>query len=172
MVLLLAAIEFAFAFNASLSLGYASRDATLVAAVSGNTPGSDCLVLEKVEADVSAPADPSHITTVAIYWADQSGALKGGAKNIYTRGGSMSCEARDGTTYTLPYSATTTLYPESARCMIQSGCGNGHTTVDTVGVTVSYTHPFHTPLANFLHWGGNGSWQLERTNAMRMEPLL
>ena len=120
MVLLLAAIEFGFAFNASLSLGYATRDASLVAAVSGNSPGGDCLVLEKVEEDVSAPADRSRITTVEIYWSDANGALVSGARNVYTRGGSMSCEARDGSTYSLPYRLTTAAYPESDRCMGRS----------------------------------------------------
>jgi hypothetical protein len=159
MVLLLAAIEFGFAFNASLSLGYATRDASLVAAVSGNAPGGDCLVLDKVEQDVSAPADRSRITTVEIYWSDANG-------------GSMSCEARDGSTYTLPYKLTTAAYPEIDRCMILSGCGNGHATVDTVGVKVAYIHPWRTPLGGLLNWGNSKSWQFERANAMRMEPLL
>ncbi len=172
MVLLLAAIEFGFAFNASLSLGYATRDASLVAAVSGNSPGGDCLVLEKVEEDVSAPADRSRITTVEIYWSDANGALVSGARNVYTRGGSMSCEARDGSTYSLPYRLTTAAYPESDRCMILSGCGNGHATVDTVGVKVAYVHPWRTPLGGLLNWGNSRSWQFERANAMRMEPLL
>jgi Flp pilus assembly protein TadG len=172
MVLLLGAIEFGFAFNASLSLGFASRDATLVAAESGNAPGGDCLILGKVEEDVAAPADRRNITTVEIYWSDQSGTLKGNARNVYTRGGSMSCTARDGSTYTLPYAETASGYAEIDRCMIIAGCGNGHSTVDTIGVKVAYLHPWHTPLAGLLGWGGTASWSLERANAMRMEPIL
>jgi TadE-like protein len=172
LVLLLGAIEFAFAFNASLSLGYASRDATLIAAESGNAPGGDCLVLQKVEEDIGAPADRSHIQTVEVYWSDQAGNLRNGIENVYRRSGSMSCTARNGSTFTLPYTATTASYPESARCTILAGCGNGHTSVDTIGVRVTYAHPWHTPLAGLLGWGGTAAWQLDRSNAMRMEPIL
>jgi Flp pilus assembly protein TadG len=171
-VLLLGIVEFAFAFHASLTLAYASRDAALVAAESGNAPGSDCLILQKVEEDVSSPADRTRITSVEVYWADQNGVKKTGSANIYRRTGSMPCTLIDGSTVTLPYTASSTGYAETSRCNIQAGCGNGHTGVDTIGVKVAYDYPYHTPLSSFLRWSGSTGWLLERSNAMRMEPVL
>jgi hypothetical protein len=171
-VLVLALVEFAFAFHASLSLAYASRDATLIAAESGNAPGGDCLILQKVEENVSSPADRTRITSVQVFWSDQAGQMKGAAANTYTRTGSMDCELLDGSSVKLPYTATTTNYPEASRCNIQAGCGNGHTGLDHIGVAVSYDYPWHTPLAGFLQWTGRSGWSFERTNAMRMEPIL
>jgi TadE-like protein len=171
-VLLLALIEFAFAFHASLTLAYASRDATLIAAESGNAPGGDCLILQKIEENVGAPADRSRITSVEIFWSDQAGLQKGAAVNAYGRTGSMDCELVDGSTVKLPYSALSTNYPELTRCNIQAGCGNGHTGLDHIGVSVSYDYPWHTPLSGLLQWTGRTGWSFERTNAMRMEPIL
>jgi Flp pilus assembly protein TadG len=171
-VLLLAVIEFAFAFHASLSLAYASRDATLIAAESGNAPGGDCLILQKIEENVAAPADRSRISTVEIFWSDKAGNKVGGAANVYGRTGSMDCKLVDGSTVKLPYTATSTTYPETSRCNIQAGCGNGHAGLDTIGVSVKYDYPWHTPLSGFLNWTGRSGWSFERSNAMRMEPVL
>jgi Flp pilus assembly protein TadG len=172
LTLLLGLIEFAFAFHAALSLGYASRDAALLAAESGNAPGGDCLILQKIEQDITAPADSARISTVDIYWSDRNGNAKAGAVNLYTRGGSLSCNAADGSTYTLPYTATSLGYAESTRCPILSGCGGAHSGIDTIGVKITYSYSWHTPLSSILKWGGSTTLQIDRANAMRMEPIL
>ena len=165
-------LEFAFVFNASLSIGHATRDAALVAAEAGNNSGADCVILAQVEKDVSAPADASRITQVVIYRSDQNGALYGGQQNVYTRGGSFSCTLSDGTALTVPYSvAGSPAYLPATRCNVQAGCGSGHPSVDTIGVRVNYQHTWLTPLANLVGLGGTGT-TLTQSNAMRMEPVL
>ena len=91
-------LEFAFMFNALLSIGHATRDAALVAAEVGNSVDADCVILDQVERDVTAPADRTRITQVTIYRSDQNGAVIGGQQNVYTRGGSTVCTMTDGTT--------------------------------------------------------------------------
>ena len=55
------------------------------------------------------------------------------------------------------------------------GCGSPHTpSVDTVAVRVTYRYGFHTPLGNLLGPLGSsgGFWIFDKSNAMRMEPVL
>ena len=176
--MLMGLLEFAFVFNALLSLGHATRDAALVAAEAGNASAADCVILQQIENDVTAPADHSRITEVAIYRSDQNGAVYAGQQNVYTRTGSTSCLMPDGSTLTVPYSAPPAdlNYPAADRCNILAGdvpggCKSGHSTVDTIGVKVTYRHTWVTPLANLVSLGGTGT-TLVQSNAMRMEPVL
>lgn len=165
-------IEFAFVFNALLSIGHATRDAALIAAEAGNNSGADCAILARVEKDVSAPANPARISQVVIYRADQNGAVLGGQQNVYTRTGSTTCTLSDGTTLTVPYTMSGTgTYPSSSRCNVQVGCPDATHPIETIGVKVVYQHAWVTPLANLVALGGSGT-TLTQSNAMRMEPVL
>ena len=175
MVLLVAVIEYGFLMNANLASSYASRDASLVAAEAGNNTGADCAILKKIEDDINGPSDPRNITTVQIYWADPvTGAIKGSNVNTYTRSTSttISCTV-GGVSFTLPYSKTTSGYPEANRCNVinGSGCASGHSGLDTIGVQITYTYTWHTPLKSLLGFTGSG-WTLVKSNAMEMEPVL
>jgi hypothetical protein len=164
-------IEFSLAFNANLNLGYASKNAALLAAEAGNAGGADCVILDGIEGDVGVPASPSRIGTVSIYWANPDGSVKGTNSNVYTRGGSTSCTYPDGTTVTVPYTSTSIGYPYASRCTTLKGCGATHPGLDTVGVSISYTHPWVTPLAKLI--GGSGaSFAFVSASTMRMEPVL
>jgi Flp pilus assembly protein TadG len=170
--MLMGFLEFAFVFNALLSVGHATRDAALTAAEAGNNSGADCVILAQVEKDVTAPAAASRITQVVIYRSDQNGAVYGGQQNVYARTGSTSCAMSDGTTLTVPYSVSgSPTYLPATRCNVQAGCGSGHPSVDTIGVMVAYQHTWVTPLANLVALGGTGT-TLTQSNAMRMEPVL
>ncbi len=46
-----------------------------------------------------------------------------------------------------------------------------HDSVDTIGVSITYSHSWVTPLANLISLGGSG-FQFTHSNAMRMEPSL
>ncbi len=88
------------------------------------------------------------------------------------RGGSTSCTLQDGSIVTVPYVLSGAAgYPEAARCAVIAGCGNGHTTVDLVGVTVNYRHGWITPLPQIVALP-IGGFDIARSNAMRMEPIL
>ena len=58
-VLLMGLIEFGLVFNALLSINFASRDASLIAAEAGNAVCSDCVILKKVEDSIGSPASTS-----------------------------------------------------------------------------------------------------------------
>ena len=183
LVLVISLIEFGFLLNANLSISYATRDAALIAAEAGDNSGADCLILKKIEDDITSPADDAAIQGVQIYWSDQNGNVLGGAINAYTRTGSTTCKI-NGTNLTVPYSASgPLLYPATDRCniILGTGCAGGHTGLDTIGVKLTYQYGWHTPLRCLVGLLGNGGggcwsntagWTLVSSNAMRMEPVL
>ena len=131
MVVLISIVEFAFTFNAVLASQYASRDAALVAAEAGNGAGSDCVILQTVDTDMGAPANPADIVSVEVYRTTASGEQVGLA-TIYGRTGSSSCIRPDGTTVTVPYTRSQDGYPEASRCNVLAGCDDRE--LDHVGV--------------------------------------
>jgi hypothetical protein len=177
LVLFTAVIEFGFLFNATLATSFGTRDASLIAAEAGDVSGGDCVILQKVEQDMGAPADPGSIQEVDIYWANSTtGVPIGGAVNVYARSGSMTCNVQ-GVSVTVPYSLSGTAgYIADDRCNILAGCGadsvgRNHPGVDTIGISVNYRYLWHTPLSSLLGWTGGGL-NFTRSNAMRMEPVL
>lgn len=166
LALLIGVIEFAFIFNAILATNYASRDAALLAAEGGSDLGADCSVLRAVESDLGAPADRAQIRQVEIFEATAAGDQVGSA-TVYERTGSMGCTLPDGTAVTLPYTRSANGYPMANRCNVLAGCGGG-STLDHVGVRVTYRHtwrtPFGTTMGPFL--------DVVKANSMRMEPVL
>ena len=177
LVLLAAIIEFGFLFNATLASSLGTRDASLVAAEAGDLAGGDCVILQKIENDMGAPADRGSIQFVQIYWANATtGVAITGAVNTFTRTGSMNCDVQ-GVSITVPYSLSGAEgYQAADRCNLLAGCvtdsaGRNHPGVDTIGVSVAYDYTWHTPLKSLLGWTGNGV-NFIRSNAMRMEPIL
>lgn len=169
LMIMLGIIEFGFAFNAVLAINYASRNAALIAAEGGDAEGTDCLVLRAVESDVASPADREQIGRVEVYLSDRNGDRIGSA-TIYERGGSTTCEFAGGTTVTVPYQLIQDGYPVTDRCNSLAGCANGRT-LDLVGVRITYTHAWLTPLREFV--GGHpGGFSFDRSNATRMEPVV
>jgi Flp pilus assembly protein TadG len=171
-VLLMGMIEFGLVFNALLSINFASRDGSLIAAEAGSAVGSDCVILDKVERAIGAPSSTSRITEVRIYKADKNGNQVGSAVNVYDRSGTMTCTMAGGAPpMTVPYTLTGSAgYPDVNRCNIQGGCG-GSGGVDTIGVKITYAYTPFTPLGSFIGIGST-SYTLVESNAMRMEPVL
>lgn len=171
LIVALGLVEFAFVFNAVLATNFASRTAALLAAEAGDGVGSDCVILQSVEREMGAPVDKNRILQVDIYWADANGAQIANNVTTYTRGGTKTCNYPDGTSITVPYTNTIDNYPEASRCNVLAGCGGGHNGVDTIGVRITYSHQWKTPLNNFLS-NGSGGYVFSRSNSMRMEPVL
>jgi Flp pilus assembly protein TadG len=173
---LLGVVEFAFAFNAVLSVNYASRNAALVAAEAGNALGADCVILLQVEQDITAPSSTNRVRRVDIYRTNRAGTVQGTATTYVRNGGTpTNCTNTDGTPYTLPYTRTANGYPEAGRCNVQAGCPAysplpARSQVDVVGVKIEYDHAWVTPLHSFLGQGPN--FAVDRSNAMRMEAVL
>jgi Flp pilus assembly protein TadG len=169
MLLVMGTIEFALGFNAVLSVNYATRDAAQTASTGGSMLGMDCEILRTIENRIEAPADRSRVQQVQVFRSDRHGAVIGGAVTTYVRSGTMTCTA-DGVAYQLPYTRSANGYPETSRCNVLAGCGTTPT-IDHLGVRVSYTHRFVTPAGGFLP-GTGGGMSVERTHAMRLEPVL
>ena len=161
-------IEFALVWNSRNTVLFASRDGSMLAAEAGNLTGSDCVVLQRIESDVVSPSTSLRIQEVTIYWSDRNGDQIGSNQNVYTRTGSTSCSYPDGSTITVPYTLSTAGYLESARCSVLAGCGGSHTTVDTIGVRVTYQHFWMT---SFVRFAGN-SVTFTEASITRAEPQL
>ena len=88
------------------------------------------------------------------------------------------CTLVDGTTISVPYTATMTGYPVSQRCNVLKGCPTltpARSTVDTIGIQVSYAYHWRTPLSAIMQLvdGGSASgttFAFDRRSAFRMEP--
>ena len=169
MILLFGVIEFAFTMNAYLSIDFATRNAALTAAEAGSAGSADCSILRTVERSVTSPASASRISEVRVFKADSNGNALGPV-NVYDRGGTMSCPLDDGTPSALPYRQVSYGYPPSDRCDELTGC-KVQTSVDTIGIEVTYTYGWVTPLHSLLPMAGPG-YTMVKANAMRMEPVL
>jgi len=175
MLLVTGIIEFALAFNSSLGINRASQNAALVAAEAGILPGSDCMILTRIEQDINAPIDRNEITGVQIQRTNPSGTTIYGA-NTYVRGGVTNCILADGTPIDVPYTATGTGYPVTQRCSVLSGCPTmtpARTTVDTIGVQIHLRYRLRTPLSAVMGMfggGTEGTMDFTMRNAFRMEP--
>ena len=174
MFLFLAIIEFGLVFNALLSINFATRDASLIAAEAGNSAQADCVILKKVQDSIGAPASAARVTEIRIYKANKNG-TSSGAENVYVPGGPMACKDLQGAAFTVPYSKSGTLgYPATDRCNILAGCAPavpGSTEVDTIGVRVSYDYEWATPIGNLLNFAF-AKYDMVSSNIMRMEPVL
>jgi hypothetical protein len=165
-VLFFGMIEFGFYFNAQLSLNFATRDASLLAAEAGSKDSNaDCVILRKVDEDLSAPTSETRILRIHIFQADLTGASTG-LEQLYTRGGSTACPGGG----TVPYTLSTNTFPFTTRCAQLEGCGASTSEpLDTVGVRVDYQYAWVTPMAYLI--GGSGTGQvMTGSNSMRMEP--
>src|SRR6202171_3272598 len=126
MMLIVGLVEFALAFNSRDSVFFAARDASMLAAEGGRIAGTDCVVLDRVERDIVSPARPVRVQSVKIFWSDKNGVEQSGTENLYTRTGSTTCNYGNGTSLTVPYTLSTSLYPEGSRCDVLAGCGGSH----------------------------------------------
>src|SRR5256886_4466357 len=167
LLLIVGVVEFSFVWNSRNTVLFASRDGSMLAAEGGSLPGTDCLVLDRIEHDVVSPARAIRIQQVQIYWADKNGGQIGSFRNVYDRSGSTTCDL-GGTPITVPYTLTTAGYLEANRCDVLAGCGGSHTSLDTVGVQITYEHRWVT---SFVRLAGSGVTFAE-TTATRVEPQL
>jgi hypothetical protein len=158
-------IEFGFAFGVKLRVEFASRDAVAVASQSAAAPESaDEAIIAMVFHDAAAPADLQRIESVQIFWATSSGAPKDGAIEEYKLGGSLYRKYGGWT-------RTRDSYPGSARCAFigGNGCLTGHTSPDSIGVTIVYKHNWITGFASLFPVGEGLTYS--ETALTTMEPI-
>jgi Flp pilus assembly protein TadG len=170
---LFALIEFGVAFNAVLTINRASQAGALIAGQVGNNSLADCVILNKIESELSAPLNKNNVQQVKIFRASSTGSTIL-ASSTYARSGSTNCG-----TFSVPYSATGSGYPYSQRCNILAGCPTltpARTTVDKIGVQITYRYDGVTPLGSILGLlpgsHTSGTWTFTKQNESRMEPVL
>jgi len=170
-------VEFSFLFSSFISVGFASHDAVQLASTYGNTSNADTLILQRITNDINAPANPARIVSVDIFQVDTTTADAspvGGRETIYNYGGSHPFTLPDGvTTINLPFSQIQDGYNEPNRCNVNGGigCTLSKTTVDTIGVKITYQYAWMTPFPALIGGSGNGPL-LTQINIMRLEPVL
>jgi len=176
LLVFVAIAEFSFLFTAYSSIGYASHDAVQLAAELGNATGADAAILQRVDQDVQAPADPTKIVSVDIYWVNTAfsdARPVSGAENIWNYdGGSHSYQLPDGSFILLPFVPGATGYPIANRCNVNQGigCATSHATVDTIAVKITYQYVWITPFPGMIGGSTTGP-RLTSTNIMRLEPV-
>lgn len=167
MLLILGAIEFSYLLNSRNTVTSATRQAAMRAAEGGSRLGTDCVVLDALEAGIISPAKSILVQQVLVYWSDANGNQMGDNASTYMRSGSMTCDYGDGTSLTVPYSLASELYPPDERCDVLAGCGGSHTKLDTVAVQVTYQHSW---LTSFARITGDGGLIFSTNVAARIEP--
>jgi len=168
LLIIVVIVEFSFVWNSRNTVAFASRDGSMFAAEGGSLPGTDCLVLDRIERNIVSPARAIRVQEVRIYWSDRNGSQIGSFMNVYDRSGGFTTCDFDGSTFIVPYTLTTAGYPEATRCDVLAGCGGAHTGVDTIGVRITYEHFWLTSFARLI---GSGV-TFEETTATRVEPQL
>lgn len=175
LIVIIAFIEFAFAFSTLNSLNFVARDIAQYAAEAGNQQGSDCSTLTLLEKELSASTSPSGLTGVLIYWSDGNGNIVNANADQYSRTGSMTCTDVNGVSQTLPYTVVSATYTATSRCTVLLGCPSppaavNHPTLDTIGVRLTYVYSWKTPLASLLTFTSAPTFT--STQQVRMEPVL
>jgi len=180
LVVFMAIIELALAFNAVIAINRASQQGGHLASILGNQTGADCLILSQIDDGIVVPNNPGKIISVVIERAPPVGQVPY-AEQKYDRSASgMQCLLPNETEpITVPYVLANTgglpAYPEVERCTVLKGCPElSRTTVDNIGVRVRYQHKWATPLNAVFDYfgGGNQGWAFTQRNIFRMEPTL
>jgi hypothetical protein len=167
--LIVAIAEFSFILTIKIGVTDAAQDAVQTAAEMGNTPDADFAILSRIETDLSPPANKTNIQSVEIFWTNNYGNVNLGEMR-YTRTGSLSNQAN---TATVPYTADANgAYPYTVRCNIVSGvgCQSGHSTVDWIGVKITYQYAWVTPLPGLVGLSRTAP-TIVQSSICRMEPI-
>ena len=171
LLILLGMVELGFAMDHNLTLNYASREgARMGAALADGSKlpspytcaDADKFVMSAIERVLTSDGSPvsSHladITSIKIFKADAAGNQTGSAVNTWVPGAGPTVDGR-------------------ALHFVQSGvtgwpvCGvtprsNKTTSPDSIGIGITYTYRFVTPLGGILRFfGGNGASTLPMTD--------
>jgi hypothetical protein len=175
LLLFMGVIELALGFNAFIGLNRASQHAAHLASIAGPQEGADCLILQQIEQDVSAPNNREAIEFVLIQQTSLTGNFARRENRWERNGTTPDCELPNGELISVPYVlADGSDYPESERCSALKGCGDGHSTVDNIAVGIRYRHDWITPLAAIITSlpGGKLGWNFTQRNIFRIEPTL
>lgn len=192
LILLLSMLEFGVAFNHQLTLGYGAREGARIGAdlVNGggtlgcgvgqspNAANVDSIIIEAVNRVLVSGGSPiplSQVTLIRIFQADQNGQDTLGRDNdwIYTASPYI---LYDG--IQINFRPSTTAAPDGkGPATWGSACNRWNTvgrtypnSVDSIGVSITYTYQMTTPLFSVLRLvGGAGATSLVMTDVTVMQ---
>ncbi len=173
LIVLFGLLEFGFAFSHHLTLEYASREGARVGSALGNgTDTSPCngtnpepvdwqiiAAVQRVLTSAGSPVPLNSISNISIYKSDSSG--NPGLKNVWVPGaGGQSVD-------TVPLQFHETSHGWDACTRKKSPIG----AADSLGVSITYTYQFATPLGALLRTAGLGSLTINDRTVMALNPF-
>jgi hypothetical protein len=177
LMFLLGMLDFGFAFSHHLTLEYATREGARIGAalVSGTNEFPCEQVDEQVVAAVQrvlvasgSQVDLSQVGEIRIYKANDAGTQDGSRYNLWKLGAGPIIA---GETQPLKFAPVSPqnwdACPLGARKNESAG---GSDRVDSIGVSITYTYRFVTPLASLMGIVGAGQLQMSDRTVMAMNP--
>lgn len=169
MVLLLGMVEFGFIFTHHIGLEYATREgARMGSALASGTAQVDCSLvdqnivaaLQRVVTSPGSQIDINQIHQIQIYDADANGNPIGSLVNTWIPGIGPTVDG-----VPLKFTNLSNGWPACP-----AGNRNNGTSPDSIGVALSYTYNFVTPLGNFVRAFGTGQLQISDKTVMALNP--
>jgi len=170
LLILLGLLEFGFAFSHHLTMEYASREGARVGSALAN--GTDAFPCANVDDQVIAAVqrvlvaagsqiDLDQINEIRIYQANNADGNEGSAANIWRRGNGPTIP---GESQPLKFARASGNWSACSRL-------NG-ANPDSIGVSVSYTYRFVTPLASLMRLVGAGQLAMNDRTVMALNPTV
>jgi hypothetical protein len=179
-LILMGTLEFGLAFNNNLTLEYATREGSRTGSGLGNGGSSNCAggvdlymidaqtvaAVQRILKSPGSPIDLSQVSEIRTYSANSSGAQIGGLANTwrYTPGAGPDIDTGLAVER-LDFSSNSTGWPVCSR--------SDGPSPDSIGVQVSYTYTFSTPLGAIIRLLGGtsaGSLSLVDKTVMALNP--
>jgi Flp pilus assembly protein TadG len=169
LMLLLGLTEFGFVFTHHLTLEYATREGARMGAALASGNGStvpcadvDGYVIAAVQRVLTSPGSQvpaSRVNQIRIYKSDASGNQIGSSVNVWVPG---SATAADGTALVFQQSGSTGW----------NACGRNNATAnpDSIGIQLSYTYDYVTPLGSLLGIAGAPQIAISDRTIMALNP--
>ena len=181
-LILFGTLEFGLAFNHNLTIEYATREGARTGSSLGNGGSTNCAggvdlynidaqtiaAVQRVLKSPGSPVDESAVSEIRIFRANSSGQQIGGQANIwdYTPGAGPNI-ATSPAVERLDYSEVSNGWSVCSR--------SDGPNPDSLGVSISYTYHFSTPLGSLMRMlGGSSLSQLPITDdtGMAINPTI
>jgi Flp pilus assembly protein TadG len=177
MMLMLGMLEFGFVFTHQVGLEYATREGARMGAALGS--GTDQIVSTDVDKNIMAAfqrvvtssgsqLNVADITEVRIFSADANGGEIGGLANVWVPGWDGVTQV-DGVNLLFKPSGGTP-WLASTRKNSWTVVAGVSTPPDSIGVSLTYTYRFVTPLGNFVRAFSTGTLVIGDQTVMAINP--
>jgi hypothetical protein len=168
MLMLLGMLEFGFAFSHHLGLEYATREGARMGAALGPGDGPDAVPCAEVDNQIIAAVqrvldspgtavNMAAVQEIRIYLADASGNENPSVRNVWKPGAGPTVDG------------VALFFAEDTSNWDACGRDNG-STPDSIGVAITYTYAYVTPVGNFMGLGGSPTLLINDKTVMALNP--